>query len=167
MNNSFLRIWKRGNSINKDNSEVRNELLCVENGMSSSTNANLKFWQTMISLSIGRSQGDVIRWCKRLKPKSCQVAREAVNQLWYWHLGSQRHRRKKGPSLAPRFTRPDAKSKLPFRSIRNSTNWIKKPRRDQICNCIRLIQRCVRLWCLNGISEDGIQALSKVSNSLV
>ena len=57
-----------------------------------------------------------------------KVAREVANQ--FRHLGSQRHRYKKHPSLAPQFMRPNARGKLQFRSIRNSTNQAKKPSRD-------------------------------------
>ena len=84
-----------------------------------------------------------------------------MNQLRYQHLDTQRHRCKNNPSLVPKFMRSNARSKLQFRIVR------KKPRSDWRCNGIRLIQGSVQFWCLKGISEDGIQALFKVSNSLL
>ena len=100
--------------------------------------------------------GDAIWWCRGPESKGCRVARKVTNQFRCWHLGSQRHRCKRGPSLALQFIRPNARCKLQFRIIRNSTNWAEKPRRDQRCNSIRLIQGCVQFLSLNGISEDGI-----------
>ena len=111
------------------------------------------------------------RWCylvvTRPESKGCRVAREVADQFRCWHLGSQRHRSKMCPNLAPQFMRPNARGMLDFRRIRNNTKQAEKPRRDWSCNSIRPIHICVQFWCLDGISEDGIQALFKVSNSLV
>ena len=46
------------------------------------------------------------------------------------------------------------------------TEW-KTPEETEDEINIRLIQGCVQFWCLNGISEGGIQAQFKVSNGLV
>ena len=146
---------------------MRDALLCVKSGISSSTNTSLQIWQRLISLPVGRSQGDVTWWSKGLESKGHGVARKIMNQFRSSHLGSKRPRGKKSPSLAPQFTRSYARSKLQFRITRKSTNWVKKPRRDWRCNGIRLIQGSVQFWCLKEISEDGIQALIKVSHSLV
>ena len=45
-------------------------------------------------------------------------------------------------------------------------NQAQKQWRDWRSNDIRLIKGCVYFWCLNGIKEDGIQALLKVCNCL-
>ena len=62
-------------------------------------------------------------------PKAVGGLEKVTNQFRCWHLGSQRYRCKKGPSLASQFMRPNARSKLQFRHIRNSTNQVEKPRR--------------------------------------
>ena len=62
-------------------SDVRNELLCIESGMSSCTNTSLKFWETLISLPIGRIQGNVISWWWRQEPKCWWVVRKYWNNL--------------------------------------------------------------------------------------
>ena len=108
--------------------------------------------------SYWQESSDVIWWCRRLESKGCRMPKEVANQFKCWHLGSQRYRCKKCPSLVLQFMRPNARGKLQFRSIRNSTNQVEKP---------RLIQGCVQLWCLDGINKYGIPALFKVSNSLV
>ena len=117
--------------------------------------------------SCWQHQDDVIWWCRRPESKGCRVDREVVNQFVCWNLGSQRHWGKKNPNLAPQFMRPNARSKLQFTSIRKSNDQVEKPRRDWRCNGIRVIQGCVQFWCLNGISEDGIQGLLEVSTSLI
>ena len=94
----------------------------------------------LISLPVGRTQGDVIWWRRELESEGCRVVRKIKNQFRCWHLGSQRHRCKKRPSLAPQFARSNAKSKLWFRNIRKLTNQAEKPRIDWRCNGIRLIQ---------------------------
>ena len=60
---------------------------------------------------------------------------------WYWGL-----------------ERPGARSKLQFRSIRNSTNQAEKPWRDWRSNDIRLITGCVQFQCLDGISEVQVES---------
>ena len=55
------------------------------------------------------------------------MARKVMNQFRCRHLGSQRHRGKKSPSLAPQFMSMNARSKLQLRSIRNGTNRGEKP----------------------------------------
>ena len=84
--------------------------------------------------------------CNEQNPKNCMMARKIMNQFGCWHLGSQRHRCKKSPSLAPQFTRSYARRKLQFRIVRKSTNQVKKPRRDWRCNDIKLIQGSIQFW---------------------
>ena len=147
---------------------MRNELLCVKSSMCSGTNTSLKIWKRLISFPVGRIQGDVI-WCSRdPESKGSRVAGKERDQFRCWHLGSQRHRGKKSPSLAPQFMSTNARSKLQLRIIRKSTNWVEKPRRDwRWCNSIRLLHRSVQFWCLEWINEDGVQSLFEVSNSLI
>ena len=115
------------------------ELLCVKSGMNSSTNTSLQMQERLISLPVNRRQGDVIQWSQGPKSKSYGVARKITNQFGCCHLGSQRHRCKKNPSLAPQFMRSYARNKLQLRIIRKSTNQVKKSRRDWRGNGIRLI----------------------------
>ena len=89
------------------------------------------------------------------------------NMVGVLQISSQRHRCKKSPSLEPQFMKSYARSKLQFRIIRQSTNWVKKPRTDWRCNDMRLTQGSTQFWCLKGISKDWIQALFKVSDILV
>ena len=110
----------------------------------------------LISLPLSRGQGDIIQWSQWPESKSYRVARKIMNQFGWRHLGSQRHRCKKNPSLAPQFMSSYTRSKPQFKIIRKSTNQVKKPRRDSWHNCIRLIQGSIQFWCLKGISEDGI-----------
>ena len=49
--------------INRCNSGVRYELLCIKHSMSSCTYSSLKFRKTLISLLTGKIKGDVIWWC--------------------------------------------------------------------------------------------------------
>ena len=56
--------------------------------------------ERLISLPVGRIQGDVIWWSRGPESKGCRMARQVMNQFRCWHLGSQRHRGKKSPSLA-------------------------------------------------------------------
>ena len=61
-----------------------------------------------------------------------------------------------------------ARSKLQLIIIRKGTNQAEKSRRDwRRCNGIRLLQGSVQFQCLKLISEDGVQALFEVSNSLI
>ena len=53
------------------------EVSCsVLSGMGCSTNTSLKIWERLISLSFGRSQGDVIRWSRGPESKVCRVQKE-------------------------------------------------------------------------------------------
>ena len=123
--------------------------------------------ERLINFPVGRIQRDVIWWSRGLESKGCRVARKVMNQFRCGHLGSQRHRGKKSPSLAPQFTSMNARSKLQLRVIRKGTNQAEKPRRDWRCNGIRLLQGSIQFRCLKWISEDGIQSLFEVSNSLI
>ena len=64
-------------------------------------------------------------------PKAAGVARKVTNQFGCGHLGSQGHRGKKSPSLAPQFTSMNARSKLQLRIIRMGTNQAEKPRETE------------------------------------
>ena len=85
--------------------------------------------ERLISFPVGRIQDDVIWWSRGLESKGCRMARKVMNQFRCWHLGSQRHRVKKSPSLAPQFTSMNARSKLWLRIIRKGINWADKTQR--------------------------------------
>ena len=124
--------------------------------------------ERLISFPVGRIQEDVIWWSRSPESKGCRMARKVTDQFRCWHLSSQRHRDKKSPSLVPQFMSTNARSKLQLRIIRKGTNQVEKPRRDlRRCNGIRLLQGSIQFQCLEWISEDGVQALVEVSNSLI
>ena len=100
-------------------------------------------------------------------PKAAGWLEKIMDQFRCQHLGSQRHRGKKSPSLAPQFMSWNARTNLHLIIIRKGTNQVEKSRRDWRCNGIKLIQGSVQFQCLEWISEDGVQASFKVGNSLI